>query len=44
MKQITSYSVLFLLVLISCNNQKQESKPEGDSTKTSREQKISENT
>ena len=44
MKKITSYSVLFLLVLISCNNQKQESKPEGDSTKTSREQKILENT
>ena len=44
MKQITSYSVLFLLVLISCNNQKQESKPEGDSTKTSKEQKILENT
>jgi hypothetical protein len=44
MKRITSYSLLFLLVLISCNNQKQESKPEGDSPKANSEQKILENT
>lgn len=44
MKKITSFSVFFLLVLISCNSQNQDSETEGDTTRTSKEQKILENT
>lgn len=44
MKKITNFSLVFLLVLISCNTQQQESKPAGTATMTGREQKILENT